>query len=349
MTHAYRWVQWNRHKRIYDAVLATVVVAYLAGFVGVGLAAAAPDRSVSAPVLLIRALGTSAAILLHAILAIGPLARISTRWAPVLYNRRHLGVTCFLLALAHGVVAIAYYGGFGVDNPVSAVLGGPGVRPSFELFGFAALCVLFVMAATSHDYWLARLGARAWKSIHMGVYGAYVLLLAHIAWGALQAEKSWVYPGLVATGLVGLGTLHLVAGRRECRRDARAIEPTEWIDLGTCADIPADRARVITVRGHGPIAVYRDADTLHAISGVCAHQGGPLGEGKIVGGCVTCPWHGYQYRASDGCSPPPYTERIATYELRVDGGRVLLNPRSNPPGTPTAPITIPKPESHDGA
>ena len=48
---------------------------------------------------LIRALGTCALLLLHVILAIGPLARLDRRFLPLLYNRRHLGVTMFLLAL----------------------------------------------------------------------------------------------------------------------------------------------------------------------------------------------------------------------------------------------------------
>jgi sulfoxide reductase heme-binding subunit YedZ len=94
--------------------------------------------------------------------------------------------------------------------------------------------------------------------------------------------------------------------------------------------------------------VFRDGDHLHAVTNVCAHQGGPLGEGKILDGCITCPWHGYQFRAHDGCSPPPYTEKIATYELRVEGGRVRLNPTPNPPGTPTAPTPLPSKEPAHG-
>lgn len=342
MTNAYRWVQWNRHKRVYDAVLAALLAAYLLGFVGVGLAAGGAGHAVGAPVLVIRALGTAAAVLLHLILAIGPLARLSPRFAPVLYNRRHLGVTCFLVAFLHAALALGYYGGFGVTNPFSALLAGPGVRPPFELYGLGALLVLFVMAATSHDFWLATLGPRLWKSIHMAVYGAYVLLIAHIAFGALASEKGWLYPVLLASGVVGLSGLHVLAGLRESRRDARGLATDAgWIDLGPCDDIPDARARVVCVRGSERVAVFRVGDHLHAITNVCAHQGGPLGEGRVVDGCVTCPWHGYQFRPGDGCSPPPFTEKIATYELRVEGGRVLLNPTPNPPGTPTEPVTTP--------
>jgi nitrite reductase/ring-hydroxylating ferredoxin subunit len=60
----------------------------------------------------------------------------------------------------------------------------------------------------------------------------------------------------------------------------------------------------------------------------------------VIDGCVTCPWHGYQYRPEDGCSPPPSTEKVPTFRLRRDGDIVLVDPRALPPGTPTEPIVL---------
>jgi methionine sulfoxide reductase heme-binding subunit len=51
---------------------------------------------------------------------------------------------------------------------------------------------------------------------------------------------------------------------------------------------------------------------------------------------VTCPWHGYQYRLKDGCAPPPFTEKLVTYRVRVAHGVVEVDPRPLPPGTPAA-------------
>ena len=45
-------------------------------------------------------------------------------------------------------------------------------------------------------------------------------------------------------------------------------------------------------------------------------------------GCITCPWHGYQYRPESGSSPPPFNDVVPTYSLRVESGRVLVDPRS---------------------
>jgi len=88
------------------------------------------------------------------------------------------------------------------------------------------------------------------------------------------------------------------------------------------------------------VAIFRDGGTLSAVTNVCVHQNGPLGEGRVIDGCVTCPWHGYQYRLVDGCAPAPFTEKIATYRLRIEGEQVLLDPKPNPPGTPVEPASI---------
>ena len=130
--------------------------------------------------LLIRALGAAAFTLLHVILCIGPLARLDRRFLPLLYNRRHLGVMMFTLALGHGVFSIVQFHALGTLNPlVSVLVSNPryatiGQLP-FQPFGLAALVILFVMAATSHDFWLHNLTAPVWKALHMCVYVAYAL------------------------------------------------------------------------------------------------------------------------------------------------------------------------------
>ena len=92
------------------------------------------------------------------------------------------------------------------------------------------------------------------------------------------------------------------------------------------------------------VAVFRYDGLISAISNVCQHQNGPLGEGKIVGGCVVCPWHGYEYRPDTGASPPPFTEAVPTFRVQVRNGRVLLDPRPLPPGTRVEPAAIAPPQ-----
>jgi len=78
------------------------------------------------------------------------------------------------------------------------------------------------------------------------------------------------------------------------------------------------------------VAIFRHKGRLSAVTNLCAHQNGPLGEARVVDGCITCPWHGFQDRLEDGRAPPLYTGRLATYRLRLEGRRVLLDPRPNP-------------------
>ena len=97
---------------------------------------------------------------------------------------------------------------------------------------------------------------------------------------------------------------------------------------------------MVPIAGSDPVAIFRHEGRLSAVTNLCAHQNGPLGEGAVLDGCITCPWHGFQYRLADGCAPPPYTEKLATYRLKLEDGTVLLDPRPNPPGTYVEPLRI---------
>jgi nitrite reductase/ring-hydroxylating ferredoxin subunit/DMSO/TMAO reductase YedYZ heme-binding membrane subunit len=270
-------------------------------------------------------------LLLHLVLAIGPLCRLDSRFLPLLYNRRHLGVTMFLLALAHGLFSLIQFHALGDVPMVESLFTSNTAYTSlrdfpFEVLGFGALLWLFLMAATSHDFWLDTLSPRVWKALHMGVYGVYTLLVAHVALGARQQETHPALLALLATGTLMLVALHLAAARVERQRDRMfaAACPVE--------SIPENRARIVTLGGER-IAVFRYEGKISALSNVCRHQNGPLGEGRIVEGCVTCPWHGYQYLPESGASPPPFPERVSPYRTRIVKGMVCIDPRPCAPGT----------------
>jgi len=148
---------------------------------------------------------------------------------------------------------------------------------------------------------------------------------------------------------------HLAAGIREVRRDRRGDAATgeageagdsssgsasdRFVRVGPVDGIPDDRARVVSLGGER-IAVFRYDGKVSAISNVCRHQNGPLGEGKVVDGCVTCPWHGFQYLPAEGRAPAPFTETIETYDVEIRGGDVYVDPSPKPPGTRTEPARI---------
>jgi nitrite reductase/ring-hydroxylating ferredoxin subunit len=213
----------------------------------------------------------------------------------------------------------------------------------FEILGLLALLILFLMAATSHDFWQKNLSPSVWKGLHMLVYPAYALLVLHVALGALQSEQSPIYAVLAGIGVTTVAGLHLAIGFRERRRDLprpafeKSAVTERWIDVGSVDEIPDCRAKVVAVEGRERVAVFRHGCRVSAVTNVCAHQRGPLGEGKIVDGCITCPWHGWQYLPENGQSPPPFQERIPTYRLRIVDRHILLNPEPLPPGTPVEP------------
>jgi methionine sulfoxide reductase heme-binding subunit len=343
MSTSYRAVGWNRQKRRYDTTIAGGVGAYLAVFVVGGFLI---DSKATAETLIIRAFGTAAALLLHLVLAIGPLCRLDARFLPLLYNRRHLGVTTFCLAVVHGVFSLIQFHALGDVNPLVSVL----VTSSdystlssfpFQPLGLAALTLLFLMAATSHDFWLRTLSAPVWKALHMFVYLAYALVIAHVALGALQAERHVLLPLLLCAGMAIVLGLHVLAAFRERRRDVEQADAarTGFVDVCRVDDIPHNRGRTVCLSGER-VAIFRYDGKVSAVSNVCRHQNGPLGEGKVVAGCIVCPWHGYEYEPASGRAPVPFTERLPTFSVKVIDGRVLVNPVPHPPGTHVEPALL---------
>ena len=171
---------------------------------------------------------------------------------------------------------------------------------------------------------------------------AYAALIAHVAFGVLQSAGGLLAPIAVLAGALIIITLHVVAGGREVSQDHRSTAAQgNWISVGQLADIPTNRAKIVKAPGGERIAVFAHGGTISAVTNVCAHQGGPLGEGKIINGCITCPWHGWQYQPGDGCSPPPFNERIKTYQVRFKGTQVEVNRDPLPLGTASSPIGSP--------
>lgn len=345
MSTSYRTVGWNPLKRHYDLLLVSGVAVYLTAFLAIQ-ATLRPTLTIET--LLIRALGSAAFLLLHVILCIGPLARLDRRVLPLLYNRRHMGVTMFTLALAHGLFAIVQFHSLGTRDPIASVLtleggaSGVGALP-FQAFGFVALLILFLMAATSHDFWLHNLTAPVWKALHMGVYVAYTLIVLHVMLGVLQGETHAALGWLLGAGAATVLGLHITAALRERRVDQPPapdrLRDDGFVDVCHVDDIPEKRAVIRCLSGER-VAIFRYDGKISALSNVCQHQNGPLGEGRIVNGCVVCPWHGYEYVPDTGASPPPFTEKVPTFVTRVVDGRVWVDPRPLPAGTRVEPATI---------
>ena len=175
MSTGFRAVQWNRDKVVYDAILVTGVALFLGGFVIIARQLHPPNTAADAIDIWIRATGSCAFLMLTVILCIGPLARLERKFLPLLYNRRHFGVLTFLIAATHGWLMVEWYAAQNaLPDLLAEITSIKGydrfIGFPFKVLGLSALLVLFLMAATSHDFWLAFLGPPAWKALHMLLY-----------------------------------------------------------------------------------------------------------------------------------------------------------------------------------
>jgi sulfoxide reductase heme-binding subunit YedZ len=336
MSVGYAAVGWNRQKKLYDWFIFGFCGLYLTTFV---ILTAVFNPTYTFETVVIRSTSTLAVLLLHVILSIGPLARINKKFLPLLYNRRHLGVTMFCIAAVHGVFSIMQFHTLGNVNPfVSLFTSNTNFNSvsefPFQALGFFALIIFFLMAITSHDFWLHNLSPKVWKALHMFVYLAYALIVMHVMLGVIQYETHPVFVILVSIGAVWLITLHLIAGIKEVKKDNQRFDPAVegFVYVCNANEFEESRAKIFCIDKER-IAVYKYENKLYAIHNVCKHQGGPLGEGKILDGCITCPWHGYQYLPQNGQSPPPFKEKVSTYDVKISEGRVFINPIPYTEGT----------------
>jgi sulfoxide reductase heme-binding subunit YedZ len=343
MGASYTAVGWNRQKKNYDWLIAAFCLAYLTIFISMTLLF---NGQATFETLLLRSTSTLALLLLHVILAIGPLCRINTKFLPLLYNRRHLGVTMFCFALVHGCFGILQFHALGNTNPVVSLFSSNTNYNSlaafpFQALGFCALFIFFLMAITSHDFWLHNLSPKVWKTLHMFVYLGYLLVILHVMLGVIQFEKNPLFVLILSIGSCTLVVLHLTAAFKEKKLDDRlfALQQDGFVYVCNSDEIEDSRAKIFCIDKER-IAVYRHENKLYAIHNVCKHQGGPLGEGKILDGCITCPWHGYQYLPENGQSPPPFKEKVNTYNIKVIKNKIWLNPVPLAEGTERPGVTI---------
>lgn len=97
----------------------------------------------------------------------------------------------------------------------------------------------------------------------------------------------------------------------------------EKVSAGKASDIPEGRAVVIEAGGK-KIAVFHVGKDFHAISNVCPHRGGPLGEGAVSGDAVTCPLHAWEFDVKTGESLTVPGQGVEKFNVTVENGEVFV-------------------------
>jgi nitrite reductase/ring-hydroxylating ferredoxin subunit len=250
------------------------------------------------------------------------------------------------VAITHASYIINWYFAFSSSDKYEALLFantsyGQLAGFPFEVFGVFALTCLLILSTTSHDFWMKFLTPPVWKRMHSLIYFAYVSVTAHVTLGVLQDQQNHTLTVIFITGAASVAGLHAYAAYHEWRHgDKLGVDVEGWVDVCEAGDFVDGFAKIKILEGGSRVAVFNQAGKLNAISNACAHQNGPLGEGKIIDCLVTCPWHGFQYDVTNGRSPAPFTEMVPTYNLRLNSNTVQVHRDANPPGTFVEPVSI---------
>lgn len=96
-----------------------------------------------------------------------------------------------------------------------------------------------------------------------------------------------------------------------------------WVEVAASEAVPEGGAIEVLV-AESIVAIFRVHDRLFALDGMCAHQGGPLAGGTVADGCVTCPWHGWQYELATGIQTINRQPLQRVFEVRELEGRIEI-------------------------
>ncbi len=102
---------------------------------------------------------------------------------------------------------------------------------------------------------------------------------------------------------------------------------SEFIRAIAACDLAPGTGTEVSVGGRA-VAVFNVGGMFYAIGNTCLHRGGPLGQGFLEGAAVTCPWHGWSFDVTSGENVVNPELKVASYEVKVEEGQVLVNVES---------------------
>ncbi|GAA1756413.1 Rieske (2Fe-2S) protein [Kocuria aegyptia] len=211
--------------------------------------------------------------------------------------------------------------------------GGPSTARAADVLVAAGLAAAVPTAAAGLNDWSDTQGAdrrigllhATANSVALMFYTASLAARLRDRHGAGRALALAGYGCVMGGGYLG-GHLVFVRGVN-VNRTAWRRGPRRWTDVLADAELPAGGHRRVPAGGVSVLLV-RDGNRIEALDSVCNHMGGPLEEGTIAGGCVTCPWHGSTFRLADGAVVRgPATASQPGYETRVEDGRIQVRRR----------------------
>ena len=98
---------------------------------------------------------------------------------------------------------------------------------------------------------------------------------------------------------------------------------SEFIKVAKKADIPEDTGFLVEVDGK-EVALFKCDGEVKALYNACVHAGGPLAEGGVQEGLVTCPWHGWDFDLKTGVCTFNDAFKQPTFEVKEEGDDIFV-------------------------
>lgn len=166
----------------------------------------------------------------------------------------------------------------------------------------------------------------------IGIVHAISNVTAAVLYGAsFVARRRGAHTTGVLFGLAGAGAMGAggwLGGDLSYTRGVGVNEslfkndPSDWTPVLDASMLVDDRPTA-ALAGEREMLIVKRNGVIHALANRCAHRGGPLSEGELVGDCIVCPWHSTHFRLEDGSveqGPCAYPQPV--YEARVQDGRI---------------------------
>jgi nitrite reductase/ring-hydroxylating ferredoxin subunit len=183
-------------------------------------------------------------------------------------------------------------------------------------------------AATGVADWTVTDGRERRLGLLHGLLNGAGLACQLVALVSRRRYRTWSWTGYAISSASAYLGGELVFGRGlMVDHDAWVAGPQDWTDVMSDADVPEGSMRPAQVDGR-TILLSRQGGRVSALEDACPHAGGPLHEGTLEAGVVTCPWHGSRFRLADGaCLRGPSTFAQLRLEARVRAGRIEVRGR----------------------
>ncbi|MFI6208442.1 Rieske 2Fe-2S domain-containing protein [Streptomyces sp. NPDC051041] len=166
------------------------------------------------------------------------------------------------------------------------------------------------------------------NTVAVGLYGASLVCRVK---GRTGPGRALGFLGLTAVGVGGMLGGHLAYRQASGANHAEEVPHvvTEgWHRIGGVDEFPAGQPVRRSVDDVPVLVVRETGGQIHALAERCSHLAGPLSEGTVADGCVTCPWHGSVFRLSDGWNVRgPAIAPQPAFDTRVVDGHVEVRLR----------------------